>query len=310
MLLAGAVVLLAMLAGCEQKKYPDDPRETLKLGWQQLSSAEYDSAEEAFQYAAAHAKAGSRDFLMARFGLANTMQNRKPVHDYDAAAAVYRELADADKGGEIGSWSALSIVRMQHLKLYEVGHTSGGDFGGSTLPSDAELDAVRTEYDKIAVNFPNTDAADEGNMFTGASYIEEITPESIDKGIAYLRRWLQSHPKSHYVGHAWGLISSGYEIEARTKPELWTEVLDALIEQVKLKDPDKANVSGDYYHVARVAEIHANRPEIAKEYYWKLKKRYPTDARIFYCNRALKQLGDTVPDDPDELAKAAKGGSS
>lgn len=302
-------LLAILLTGCEQKKFSEDPHEVLKLGWQQLSSAEYDSAEEAFQHASAHAAAGSRDFLMARFGLANTFQNRKPVHDYDAATAVYKEIVVADKGGEVGSWSALAIVRMQHLRLYEVGHRASGD-ADSTLPADSELDVIRKAYETVAADFPGTDAADEANMFAGASYIEEVSPESIDRGIAYLRTWLQSHPNSRYVGHAWGLISSGYEIEAPKKPELWSAMLDALLEQVKLKNPEKVNVSADYYRVARVAEIHAHRPDVAKEYYWKLKKKYPTDARIFYCNRALKQLGESVPDDPDTLAKAKKGGSS
>src|SRR5579862_8443477 len=161
--------VVVMLGGCEApEKLPSDPREAVKLGWRRLASAEYDEAAEAFQHAASRATPGSREQLMARFALANTHQNCKPNHDYEAAAKIYAELATADRGGEIGSWSALALVRMKHLQLYEVG-------AAATLPSDADLNSVRNAYEKVAADFPNTDAADEANVYVGASYIEQIS---------------------------------------------------------------------------------------------------------------------------------------
>ena len=290
------VVALALLSGCEQPQtYPDDPHAALKVGWTQLGSAEYDRAIEAFQHALKHAAPNSRDALLARFGLASTEQSRKPTPNYDEAARLFQELATADKGGEIGAWSALAIVRMQHLKLYEVGH--GGT--KSTLPTTAELDSVRDGYKGVIALFPGRDAADEAAMFIGASYIEQVETEQIDKGVAYLQQWIGSHNSGPYLTHAYGLLASAFEIEARGNPEKWNAVLTALMASVKNNEHARDDeLSAAYYRIARIAELKTKQPEIAKEYYWKLKKMFPTDQRIFYCNRALLELGEKVDDIP------------
>jgi hypothetical protein len=360
-------VLLA-LWGCEKKDpIPVDAHAALKFGWTQLSSADYEIAQEAFQRAADKSTPGSRDALMAKFGVANTYQNRKPTPSYDDATRIYQELATADKGGEIGAWSALAIVRMQHLKLYEVGRVdttsqatlifwqAAGIFLGAialaigtvwlfrnttpwikaplfivivsagwlasshwnqvptgavtlpNLPNTAELEAVRDSYKHVSADFPNTDAADEAAMYVGASYIEEVEQASIDKGIAFLNDWLKSHANSPYAQHAYTLISNGYEIEARDDPAKWAPMLDALLSSVKRNTDPDANLSGAYYRIARVAEVKTKQFDIAKEYYLKLKKAYPTDSRIFYCNRALIAMGETVTDIPQDATDSDKG---
>ncbi|MCY3023619.1 MAG: tetratricopeptide repeat protein [Planctomycetota bacterium] len=113
--------LCLFLPGCgEDEAIPANVKEAIEAGWTFFAVSEFDRSEAAFTSAAAKAQPGSREYLLARFGLANAYHHRKPTPKLDDAQGVYEGLAVQDKGGEIGGWSALAVARIGHMKLYDV----------------------------------------------------------------------------------------------------------------------------------------------------------------------------------------------
>jgi len=119
-------VLCLFVPGCVvEEEIPHETKAAIDAGWTFFAVSEFDRAEAAFNQAAATAASGSRDYLLARFGLANAYQHRRPAAKTEQAKAVHGELAKLDKGGEIGGWSALALARIDHLNLYDVERPGG-----------------------------------------------------------------------------------------------------------------------------------------------------------------------------------------
>jgi tetratricopeptide (TPR) repeat protein len=166
------------------------------------------------------------------------------------------------------------------------------------LPTPAELDKIRADYNRVIDLFAGTNAADEAAVFIGSSYIEQIDQNSLRQGIAYLHAFIEKNPQSSHRGNAYGLITGAHEMLEEYAP-----MMDALMASVAIQEDPKTgdpnvDLSNDYYRIAYLAEHFLKAPQTAIEYYSKLKKKYPTDSRVFYCNRALKELGVKVDDEP------------
>ena len=347
--------LLVLLTGCsEEYSGPKEPRAAIDQGWVLIGVAEWDRAEATFQYAADHAKAGSPDYLHARFGLGNAYQHRKPQAKSAEALDLYTKLAAEDKGGEIGAFAALSVVRIHHLKLYapenlDNAHNSDstqrpmitplllilslfigtgaayllknrskrqgllalatiiliawgiGSFldreapaaaeasakptAPSSLPDAAALDGIRAEYQQIVDAFPNTHAAEEAAIWIGSTWIAQMTPESINTGIASLTKWIDAHPKSDYLGNAYHQLSGGYEIQ-----ENYNDDLRVLIKWDDNNFDPTANHASAWFRIARIADLKVHDEATAKTYYHKFLDKYETEARRFLAERALQRL--------------------
>jgi tetratricopeptide (TPR) repeat protein len=118
--------LSAILPGCgEVTEFPKETKAAIEAGWTFYAVSEFDRAEAAFTHAATNAAPGSHEYFMAKFGLANAYQHRKPTAKTDEAKAAYEDIATQDKGGEIGGWSALALARIEHMKLYDVDRPGG-----------------------------------------------------------------------------------------------------------------------------------------------------------------------------------------
>lgn len=118
--------LCLLLPGCgEVAEFPRETKAAIEAGWTFCAVSEFDRSEAAFAHAASSAAPNSHDYYMAKFGLANAYQHRKPAAKTAEAKAAYEELAKQDKGGEIGGWSALALARIDHLKLYDVDRPGG-----------------------------------------------------------------------------------------------------------------------------------------------------------------------------------------
>jgi len=120
------LALCLVMPGCvEEEEIPRETQAAITAGWTFFAVAEFDRAEAAFTQAAASAAPGSREYLLAKFGLGNACQHRKPTAKTEEAKKLYAELTRQDKGGDIGAWSALALVRIDHLKLYDVERPGG-----------------------------------------------------------------------------------------------------------------------------------------------------------------------------------------
>lgn len=291
-----AAALCLGLASCQQQDaLPQNSATAVAEGWNSLSTAEYDRAEELFVHAANSAKDDKRTYLLARFGLANVYQHRKPTPQLAEAEKVFNELVAADAGGDLGGWSCLAIARIHHIGLYEASRVSQGTGAAAAmkLPSSVELDTVRTDYQRVMDLFPKTMAAEEAAVFYGASFIEQIATEDVQRGIDFLKDWRARNMKSYYAGQACAVMAAGHELLKQ-----WEPMIDALINSEDAHVYPEAEKAGLYYRIASIAEQHANKPEVAKTYYRKILDGYPTDFRIFWCRRALRRLGVEIADPP------------
>jgi tetratricopeptide (TPR) repeat protein len=120
------IAVSAILPGCgEVTEFPKESKAAIEAGWTFYAVSEFDRSEAAFTHAAANATPGSHDYFMAKFGLANAYQHRKPTPKTAEAKVAFEEIANEDKGGEIGGWSALALARIDHMKLYDVDRPGG-----------------------------------------------------------------------------------------------------------------------------------------------------------------------------------------
>ena len=281
--------LLLSIGGCDELQHaPADPRQAIAEGWLDISTSQFDAAEALFIHAAETARPKSAEYLQARYGLANACQHRKPTSKTDEARAIYKTLVELDNAGEIGAWSSLALARIEHLNLYAAGHAK--------LPEPAEIEAVRRMYQVTIDSFPQTQAAEESAVYSGAALIEQMSAECATEGIAYLTAWIATHKESVYAPAAFGRLAAAYEILNRR-----TEQLDALIQSLGTDDDPLDDRSAIFYRIAMIADRFAAKPEIAKQYYRKLLENYPTDPRVYACKRNLHRL-------EGQLAGADEGG--
>ncbi len=155
----------------------------------------------------------------------------------------------------------------------------------SSLPDAAALDAIRAEYQQIVDGFPNTRAAEEAAIWIGSTWIAQMTPESINTGIAYLTKWVEAHPKSDYLANAYHQLSGGYEIQ-----ENYNDDLRVLIKWDENNQDPTANHASAWFRIARIADLKVHDEATAKAYYHKFLDKYETEARRFLAERALQRL--------------------
>lgn len=352
------VALSVLLPGCgEVTEFPKETKAAIEAGWTFYAVSEFDRSEAAFTHAASSAAPNSHDYFMARFGLANAYQHRKPTPKTPEAKATFEEIASQDKGGEIGGWSALALARIDHMKLYDVDRPGGvaesttGEYlfvlimllsvglavgaayllkdnyrllgivaliailvGGlklgnwmrsppdaaatqatptpakaeANLPKEEELAAVRAKYQRVMTEFATTTAAQEAAIFYGETMIEMLSEQQVKDGIAYLKKWIEAHPESLYIGAAYGQMANGYEMLNQPR-----EQLQAMLKADETNRDPAADRAWGYYRIASVAEKLAGEPAIAKKYYSMLIEKYPTDLHLFNCKQALQRLDGT-----------------
>ena len=267
---------LAILSGCDQAEpLPADNHGALQAGWNLISLDEFDRAESVFQALAARCQPGTRDFYMARYGLGNAYQHRKPGAKLDEAKAVYAEVAAQDKGGEMGGWSALAFARIDHLRLFEV---------GKPIPDDAALTAVQQEYRRVTSDFSTTMAAEEAALYDYSVDIEKLNEASLHTAVTRINAWIAAHPKSLYSSDAYGRLASAYEMLKESRGRM-----DALIKccETALEPAADAMV---YYEIAAIADLQLGDVQTARTYYRRVLIEYPYDKRAFWCTRALQRL--------------------
>ena len=277
-----------LLSGCNQEEtVHKNPQDAIRDGWALISISDFDRAEIAFSQAESSSAPNSRDALLARYGLANAYQHRRPAARSADALKLYGEISQEDKGGEIGAWSALAIARINHVALYAVGREvpPGSPTGTSALPASAELDVVRKQYQNVIDMFPGTLAADEAAICTGNLLIEQIEPTHVAAGIKFLREWIALNAKSSYLNNAYRAIAVGCDLLKDYKGQL-----AALLKASECRVDTDADRSSEFYRIAYVADALAGEPDIARRFYQRLVDNYPTNMRVFLCKRALKRL--------------------
>jgi tetratricopeptide (TPR) repeat protein len=115
----------------------------------------------------------------------------------------------------------------------------------------------------------------------------------VEAGIALASslEYLRKHPDSRFKSSIYTIMQNCYGILKD-----YDKQLDAMIMAYKTTeiDPESpgTNFDNTYWGIANAAEFRAGRLDIAREYYRKLIKEYPTDMRVYGAELALKRIDE------------------
>ncbi len=250
------------------------PRENLATGWKMFRLGEYKQSLKFFHNAKESSKKGSTDYFQSLFGLAKTYQLQTPNPDRDESSKIFRQIISESPDSELAGWSMLALARQAHLPE------------GEALP---EYESVRKAYQDLIDKFPRHPAADEAFVYQQSTYLVSLDKKDAAIALANIESFLASNPQTHFAGTAWSLAAECNSILGDSEKQL-TALINA-IEKTEI-DPTNPVVenSSTYWKIATVAEFQAGDFDIARKYYMKLKKEYPSDARCYGAKLAIERM--------------------
>jgi len=281
--LAGLAGVALMLCACSARKTAADPATLIKAGWNNYTLSEYDRAEADFEAALAAAPAGSEARAQALYGLATTVNLRRPGEDPERARKLYAEILDQYPRHDLAAWSLLGLARMQHL-----------------VPVGAEPDypAVKKAYQDVMPRFPGHLAAEEAFIYYNSILIQTLQEADTRQAISNLLAAVQN-PSNRFIGPAWSLLAVGYQTLGMPEQRLECELKSFDTTEVDPSNPF-TEFAWQYWNIATIAEFEVGDFETARKFYNKLIAEYPRDIRIYGARQALKRM--------DELEAKIKAG--
>ena len=239
---------------------------------------EYETAIGTFDAAVNQLPADNPDRILALYGLASTWNLRMPVGDRDHVLAreLYQQIIETVPKSELASWSALALVRMDHL-----------------LPvgEKPDLTLVRPAYETIIARYPQHPASEEAFLYLQSTLVAEMTPAAAEQATHALEKFVQANPDSGYRSAAYGLLQSCYELLNEPEKQLQSLIMGLESREVDPTNP-KFEKSWAYWRIATVAEFEAGDLETARKYHRLLLEEYPMDSRGFAAETALKRMDD------------------
>jgi len=277
-LLCIVTISALLLLGCGQQAEVMDSEKGVEQGWELFRMGEYGAAVSAFERAVDQLPVDDPGRLMALYGLAMTWNLQMPVGNRDGALAreLYGQVMEMAPESDLASWSALALVRMDHLR---------------PVGEEPDLTVIRPAYAKIVARYPQYPAGEEAFLYLQSTYVAEMTPATAEQAAAALEEFVQANPDSGYRSAAYGLLQTCYEL--LNEPE---KQLRCLIMELESREIDPSNPAYEkswaYWRIATVAEFEAGDLETARKYHRLLLEEYPKDSRGFAAEVALKRMDD------------------
>ncbi|MCZ7591685.1 MAG: tetratricopeptide repeat protein [Kiritimatiellae bacterium] len=270
----------AVLTGCGRRaNTTENPGATLADGWQNFRLAEYDLAKQDFSAALASTEKGPDEYLRAEFGLANVWNLRRPGEDPARAKKLYEQIIKEAPDHDLAAWSALALVRMQHV--VPVGH-------------DPDYPAVQAGYAALIKRYPNHLAAKEATIYQNAILIATLETNQLWQAVSNLTAYIENGA-TEFRAPAWSLLAVCYQSLGMQR-----ERLNAEIKSFENVEIDPANPFNEYawayWNIATIAEFEVGDFDLARQYYKQLIKEYPADIRVFPSKEALARM-DRVEDE-------------
>lgn len=244
-------------------------REPALSGWDYYRLGDFSMAARVFERQAASGDVG------ALYGLAATWHWRRPGEDLGKARRLYEQVIAQAPNSEWAPWSALALARML-----------------ATQPPGKEppVAEVLAAYQRVIDRYPTHPAGEEAFLFLQATRLSQIKVDAAAV-VAELERFIRERPTSPYRSTAHGLMAYAYELL-----DLPQQRLAALLEQLRTLETDPLNptrdVSGLYWQIAAVACFDVGDLELAREFYQKFIREYPTDQRVFFAKQQLGRIAE------------------
>ena len=104
-----------------------------------------------------------------------------------------------------------------------------------------------------------------------------------------LLAFVEAYPDSGFVSPAYSLLSISYTTLDDPAKRLWAEEQSFRHVEVDPENPDQDH-SWRYWNMATIAEFEVGDFDKAREYYGKLIKSFPTDARMYAAEQAILRM--------------------
>lgn len=293
------LVLACSFLGFGCAKPEGSPKALLTSGWDNYRLAEDKQAIQAFERLIEITPEDHELHLHGLYGLATTWNLRLPVTSQkkELATELYNKIIAQAPEHDLAAWSLLALARMKHL------------VGTGVEP---DYPAVRQAYQEVIDRFPGHYAAQEALIYQQATLVATLDPDDARKAEKALLGLIETYPDSGFVSPALSLLSVVYTTLDMQEKRLWAEIESFKRIEVDPENPDQDH-SWRYWNIATIAEFEVGDFDTAREYYGKLVQAFPTDARMYAAEQALKRM-DRIEEEFRQgrrnVSGASKGGPS
>jgi tetratricopeptide (TPR) repeat protein len=275
LLLAAPLAGLALLAGCSAEKKMS-PADQIADGWKQYHVGEFDIGVRDFKTVADAQPAGSDFRIQGLYGEASIWNDRRDARDPDHAVALYHQILKEAPNHALAPWVSLDLVRVQHL-----------------APAEQPLDwnKLAQEYGDVYRKYPASPAGEQAFMYRVNILINVAPKKQLPGVLKDMQDFLQAHPKSIYIGSLYGFMVGCCD-RLGQEPERLDYMIKALGDTSAPQtgtDPT-TSYAASYWAIAYAAEFEVGDFPVAREYYQRLLKEYPTDVRVFAARKALVRM--------------------
>ncbi len=287
------VALLGLSAGGCREAASDGPEAAVEEGWRWFRGGEFSLAAKAFE--AARAAAGTNGVLRqaALYGLANTWSLRRPGENPLKATGYYQEVIAADPASDLAAWSALALARMRTAPV-------GGELTG--------LDVQVRAYQEVADAYGSHAAGEEAFLFQQAARLNDPLAGQEPDVLAKLDAYLQANPAT-----PWRLTILRMIAHCCDALGLRERRVAVMLQELEGREAAAAAAGTQadnliaYWSLATAAHYDLGDFDLARDFYGRLIRDYPTDQRVFPAKQALRRMEATEQTLRVELAAAGEG---
>jgi tetratricopeptide (TPR) repeat protein len=270
------IVCHLLFTGCRAGQDHQTAGQSIDLAWQYYQLGEFGAAVEGFEHALEQSEPGSDDHVQALYGLGITWQLRRPQENAAKAAACFRQLIQESPGHELVAWSYLALARLEHL--VPVGEVP-------------DYEHVRDSYRMVMELFPRHPAGQEALIYHYATLAANLDPEDARTVIDAMDSYLTDFTNGVFTSAAWSLKAICHETLRMGEEKLNDEIMAFNSREIDHGNPNQ-DQAGRYWSLATAAEFDVGDFEIARVYYRRLIDEYPTDIRVFSCEKAIGRMND------------------
>jgi tetratricopeptide (TPR) repeat protein len=268
-----AALLVLLGVSCKQNATFLQADNPMQAGWNNYSLGEFDRAEFYFEQAIAQAPAGSDEQLSALYGLATTLNLRRPGEDPERAREMYEQIIKASPTNDLAAWSMLALARMKHLV---------------PVGQDPDYDQVYKAYQEVIDRYPDHLAAKEAFLYLNSILIATLKEPETRKALAALEEYVKN-PSNTFLGPCWSLIAVGNTTLGNQQRRFEAEVKSFENTEIDPTNPF-TEFAWAYWNLATIAEFELGDFETARLYYRKLIAEYPKDQKVYGAKQALKRM--------------------
>ncbi len=287
------VALLGLSAGGCREAASDAPEAAVEEGWRWFRGGEFSLAAKAFEAALSGAGTNGALRQAALYGLANTWNLRRPGENPLKATGYYQEVIAADPASDLAAWSALALARMRAAPV-------GGE------PTD--LDVQVRAYQEVVDAYPDHPVGEEAFLFQQAARLSDPLAGQEREVLAALDAHLAANPATPWRLMALRLTAHCCEVLAlaERRVAVMLQELEGREAAAAAAGTQADNLMA-YWWLATAAHYDLGDFDLARDFYGRLIRNYPTDQRVFPAKQALRLMDETERDLHAELAAAKEG---